>query len=503
MNTQLLIIDPQNDFMDIKGAALPVPGATADMQRLAHLIRELGHRIDGITVTLDSHHFVGIERTTFWRRRPDSTNQFYGVAPFTEVTAADVRAGRFWPARVDDFDRTLEYLDELEKRKRYKLVVWPVHCEIGTWGHNVYDQLRVAYNAWELSRTRAVQKVFKGTDPWTESYSAIRTEVPGRSSGSSEGVRLAERLAQADRLWVAGEASSHCVRATVEDLLHYIPAHKVVLLSDCMSPVPGFEAHAAHFQAEALEQGAQICKSTDLVAAEGHGTQFYRKPDVNTADRELSMCPVESVATDRPSAGVDAETPTQDDRVRHDNALRQIWAAFDDWSEQEKGLARTVWWHAEHAALASPVGTTIGRETLTVADQTDSSRVDWLHGWADLRLETWFEADKGIEHRISRNGWLIGAGRTLREAIDAARSPSLASPAGTAQPTTSPAPASEAVVQDAERGRFVVNHAAWIRHEGRTYLQVRVPDGSDLSCVATREMALDAALNTQGERNGD
>ena len=35
---QLLVIDPQNDFMDIAGAALPVPGASADMGRLADLV---------------------------------------------------------------------------------------------------------------------------------------------------------------------------------------------------------------------------------------------------------------------------------------------------------------------------------------------------------------------------------------------------------------------------------------------------------------------------------
>jgi nicotinamidase-related amidase len=34
VNTHLLIIDPQNDFMDQPGAALPVTGATADMERL-------------------------------------------------------------------------------------------------------------------------------------------------------------------------------------------------------------------------------------------------------------------------------------------------------------------------------------------------------------------------------------------------------------------------------------------------------------------------------------
>ena len=40
MNARLLIIDPQNDFCDIAGAALPVPGANADMHRLAGLMKQ-------------------------------------------------------------------------------------------------------------------------------------------------------------------------------------------------------------------------------------------------------------------------------------------------------------------------------------------------------------------------------------------------------------------------------------------------------------------------------
>jgi nicotinamidase-related amidase len=66
--TQLLIIDPQNDFMDIEGAALPVQGANADMNRLAAFIDGARDRLDGICVTLDSHHRIGIERPAQWRK---------------------------------------------------------------------------------------------------------------------------------------------------------------------------------------------------------------------------------------------------------------------------------------------------------------------------------------------------------------------------------------------------------------------------------------------------
>jgi len=61
----LLIIDPQNDFLDVAGAALPVPGAQADMDRLAHWLSAHPAQVRSLTVTLDSHASVGVERTTF------------------------------------------------------------------------------------------------------------------------------------------------------------------------------------------------------------------------------------------------------------------------------------------------------------------------------------------------------------------------------------------------------------------------------------------------------
>lgn len=52
---KLLIIDPQNDFCDVPGAALPVPGATADLLRLANFIPRIEHILDSITITFDTH----------------------------------------------------------------------------------------------------------------------------------------------------------------------------------------------------------------------------------------------------------------------------------------------------------------------------------------------------------------------------------------------------------------------------------------------------------------
>jgi chromosome segregation ATPase len=48
--------------------------------------------------------------------------------------------------------------------------------------------------------------------------------------------------------------------------------------------------------------------------------------------------------------------------------------------------------------------------------------------------------------------------------------------------------------KDAERGRYMIKHGEWFRSAERTHLAVCVPQGSDLSCYATREMAIDAAM---------
>jgi nicotinamidase/pyrazinamidase len=166
-NLHLLIIDPQNDFCDLPPShrpvqadgslatpALPVSGAHADMLRVAELIDKGREGITGISVTLDSHHRLDVAHPTFWTGAGGDA-----VSPFTEITAADVRAGRFLPRDAACLPRTLAYLDALEAAGRYRLMVWPVHCEIGTWGHNVHADVRAAYNRWEDAALGIVNKV--------------------------------------------------------------------------------------------------------------------------------------------------------------------------------------------------------------------------------------------------------------------------------------------------------------------------------------------------------
>jgi len=267
----LLIIDPQNDFCDLPAAycavdpvrgearppALPVPGAHADMLRLARLINYGRDGLSGISITLDSHHRYDIAHPTFWQRADGSA-----VTPFTQISAAAVRSGEFQPRQSVALARVLHYLDQLEATGRYQLMVWPLHCEIGSWGHNVHEDVRQAYAQWEDAHQRVVHKLNKGSNPWTEHYSAVMAEVPDADDPETAlNTAFIARLAQAEQIYVAGEAGSHCVKATVEHIVAHIGADKVArlaLITDCMSPVSGFETAYQDFLQAMQAQGVRL-----------------------------------------------------------------------------------------------------------------------------------------------------------------------------------------------------------------------------------------------------
>ena len=275
---QLLVIDPQNDFCDLpddwcpqlplaprQHPSLPVAGAHADMLRVAAWLRTFTQHVDMVTVTLDSHQRFDIAHPDFWQQGYSGST----VAPFTPITAAQVRQGQYLPRVPTNLDRALKYLDALEAAGRYTLMVWPVHCEIGSWGHGIHPAILAACGQWQVQRQQAVHHIHKGTNPWTEHYSCLRAEVSVPDDPSTQlNTRMLERLQMAEHLIIAGEASSHCVRTTVEDLLSLVPpefASRITLLTDGMSPVPGFEAEHEEFFTRMQAQGVQLSTTTALV----------------------------------------------------------------------------------------------------------------------------------------------------------------------------------------------------------------------------------------------
>ena len=119
----LLIIDPQNDFMDspsYKGS-LAVKGAFDDMQRLSKWIEM--HDIDNIVITMDTHVKYDISHPDWWL---DKSN--LPPNPFTIITKEDVTNGVWRAKDQKEQDYSLFYVTQLSEQGKYPLCIWPYHC---------------------------------------------------------------------------------------------------------------------------------------------------------------------------------------------------------------------------------------------------------------------------------------------------------------------------------------------------------------------------------------
>ena len=262
MSIQLLIVDPQIDFCDPKGA-LYVAGADKDMERLANLIETKAGHIDDIRVTLDSHRFLHVAHPIMWKDKDGNH-----PAPFTLITSADIDSKK-WMATNPGFQKRLaDYVKKLEANKKYLLVIWPPHCLIGSQGHSVYPRLFEALQKWE-QRFATVDYVTKGSNMFTEHYSAVKADVTDPDDPTTQiNTNLIKKLQTADSIWISGEALSHCVASTVRDIAQEFgddQVKKFVLITDTCSPVTRFETQAEDFMREMISKGMQLAKTSELL----------------------------------------------------------------------------------------------------------------------------------------------------------------------------------------------------------------------------------------------
>ena len=218
-NIHLLMIDPQNDFCIANGPGgekgqLVVGGAEDDMNRLAPFITKNEKRIEEIHCTLDSHQSLHIAHSIMWVNSKGEHPPVY-----TTITAADVRSG-VWRAYNPRWQARLQaYVDALEKNHRYVLMIWPPHCRIGTWGHSIVPVVADALINWEVNRFNKVDFVAKGSNIFTEHYSGVMADVEDDKDITTKlNTDLIDILKVADEVVITGEALSHCVCNTVQDI---------------------------------------------------------------------------------------------------------------------------------------------------------------------------------------------------------------------------------------------------------------------------------------------
>ena len=282
----LLLIDVQNTFcipeFELFVGGKSGIGAVEDNLRLCQFIyRNLGS-ISEIIPTMDSHTAMQIFHPIFWlndaRQHPE---------PATMISLAEVEQGR-WQVNsalansLTDGDRdrlekhALHYVKKLSDDGKYPLTIWPYHSMLGGIGHALVSAVEEAIFFHSIARKSPTRFELKGSNPLTENYSVLSPEVldtADRQAIAQKNTGLIQKLLDFDRLLIAGQAKSHCVAWTVDNLLSEINsidstlARKIYLLEDCMSPVviPGvvdFEEQANTTFQKFADAGMNLVKST-------------------------------------------------------------------------------------------------------------------------------------------------------------------------------------------------------------------------------------------------
>lgn len=290
----LLLVDEQKDFCLPEGTLYvggrSGRGAIDDSRRTAEFIyRNLG-TIKNITTTMDSHFAFQVFTPSFW-----VTGQGRPVAPYREISSTDVQSGQVrpnpaiaWWLSGGDYDwlreYVLHYTRELERTGKYSLYIWPPHCVVGSAGHALVGIIQEARMFHSFARDTQSWVELKGDNPLTEHYSVLRPEVLKSHDGvvlAEKNEELLKKLLSADAIVIAGQAASHCVKNTLEDLLAEMLARdpaltgKVYVLSDCMSAVAvpdgrgGFVVDFTEETERALQRfaarGVHVVKSTDPI----------------------------------------------------------------------------------------------------------------------------------------------------------------------------------------------------------------------------------------------
>ena len=285
----LMVIDAQNTFclpdFELFVGGRSGKGAIDDNVRLTEFIYRYLGILTELAPTMDTHTAMQIFHPIFWVN--DAGEH---PAPASMISLSDVQTG-VWkvnPGVATSIAKgnyvglsrfVLHYVKKLTDGGKYPLMVWPYHAMLGGIGHALVSTLEEAMFFHNVARLSQTGFEIKGGNPLTENYSVLRPEILDDTEGrpiAQKNVRFIRKLMDYDVVIIAGQAKSHCVAWTIDDLLTEIVAkdpalaRKVYLLEDCTSPVviPGvidFTDQADAAFERFAKAGMHIVRSTDPI----------------------------------------------------------------------------------------------------------------------------------------------------------------------------------------------------------------------------------------------
>ncbi len=251
----LVLIDVQNTFcipdFELFVGGRSGRGAVDDNIRLCKFIYQNLNIITEIIPTMDTHQAIQIFHSIFL-----INDKGEHPLPYTLVSYDDIEKGKW---KVNPYaikflgleenkvqQHLIHYVKALKENNKYNLTIWPYHAMLGGIGHALVSSIEEAIFFHSIARYSKPDIQIKGRNSLTEHYSAFGPEITIDAEGNKiadKNLLLLEKLMNFDVIIITGQAKSHCVAWSIEDLLKHFSSKdksltkKVYILENTTSPV--------------------------------------------------------------------------------------------------------------------------------------------------------------------------------------------------------------------------------------------------------------------------
>jgi nicotinamidase-related amidase len=253
-----LIIDANKDFCHPRGTLFVSgrsgTGAVDDSNRIAKWVYENLDMITDIVPTMDTHKRYQIFTPTFWQMADGTPVPQNQIIPLDMIASGKIKVipamVNFIPGATSTWinDYVQHYARKLETDGKKVLIAFAPHCVLGSDGHPIMGTVFEAISFHSYCRRVENDPEVKGGNVLTECFSVLGPEVKVAHDGTildngENRMRMIKTLLAADYVVIMGQASSHCVASTIDDLLTWILANdpslanKVYVAEDGMSAV--------------------------------------------------------------------------------------------------------------------------------------------------------------------------------------------------------------------------------------------------------------------------
>lgn len=225
---KLLIIDPQNDFVDTIGS-LYVKESEEMIKNLSKMILVNIDMIEDIVVTLDEHPYLHIADKEYWISSGKEHPKEY-----TTVSKKDFLEGSWIPIVKGDLSE--------ENFPAEGITILPSHCKKYSYGAALPDTLTYALATWSSYHSRkkgqpwTVNFIEKGIFMGDDSEGIVLDKIVGKDPERQK--KLVNGLGDCDKILIAGAAKDNNVAYAVRDLLEEPTLQrKLVFIEDALPEI--------------------------------------------------------------------------------------------------------------------------------------------------------------------------------------------------------------------------------------------------------------------------